>query len=109
MLASFPIDKAEQFNARPLLLCSNPSWNHTVRHALKTLESTYDSGDCFLLATDALAHWFLSHCEAGGKLWNSLLALKSDSDYAAFIGQERQEGHLKNDDTTLMLVRWESD
>ncbi len=108
LLRAFPNEKAEQFNARPLLLCSNPSWNHTVRHAVKAVQGPREPGDAFLLATDALSHWFLTQHEAGKKPWNVLFELRAESDFESFVSIKRKEGNLKNDDTTLMVVRWQS-
>ena len=77
-----------------------------MRHALRVIEGSRDPEDIFLLATDALAHWFLIEHEAGRKPWHTLLKLKDESEFVDFIGSIRKEGKLKNDDTTLLIIRW---
>ena len=105
LVYSFPHDRSDQFNSRPLLLSSNPSWNHTVRQGVKNAESIRSGEDWFLLATDALSHWFLKQYELRRKPWNRLLEIRSQQDFQCFVEDARREGLMKNDDTTLIVAR----
>ena len=105
LFAAFPIQRAEQFNNRPLLLSSTPSDNQRVWEEVRR-----DAGDCqyndlFILATDALAQWLLAQHEAGAKPWTTLCNLGTERDFASFITDLRQEGSIRNDDVTLLIVR----
>ena len=55
-----PFVQAEQFNSRPLLLSSNPSRNAQVWADIKFADGDCKVNDVFILATDALAKWFLT-------------------------------------------------
>lgn len=106
LLKAFPLERSDQFNSRPLLLCSNPASNLPVWSKVCVTEGNYEEGDLFVLATDALAKWFLAEHEAGGKPWTALAALKTDGDFAAWAARLRQERTLRNDDTTVLLFEW---
>jgi hypothetical protein len=105
LLAAFPLQRAEQFSIRPVLLSSNPANNRRVWEAVWLGDGTWQPEDLFFLATDALAHWFLAQHEAGAKPWGTLGALQTDADFAACIAALRQERRLRNDDVTLLTVR----
>src|SRR5205085_485746 len=67
LITSFPISNAGEFNSRPILLCSNPANNTGVWPEVRIQEGDCKVGDLFILATDAVAKWFLDQYEAGGK------------------------------------------
>lgn len=106
LLRSFPLEKAAEFDSRPLLLGSNPKLNANVWANVKVAEGDYQPGDLFILATDALAKWFLVRHEAGSKPWKKLLEMKSEQDFAEFIGKLRRESAIRNDDTTAIIFSW---
>lgn len=103
---SFPLDKAEQFNSRPMLVGSNPTMNRELWPELRYMEGDYQAQDVFILVSDALGKWFLDRHEAGGKPWTTLLALKNDSDFATFVADLREKSQIRNDDTTVIMFRW---
>jgi hypothetical protein len=105
LLKSFPLDRSEQFGNHPLLVSSNPVKNQQVWSELSYEEGGVEPGDIFLLATDALAHWFLREGEKGEQPWNILTILETDLAFASFVGDLREKGSIRNDDTTLLLVR----
>ncbi|MBA4147941.1 MAG: protein phosphatase 2C domain-containing protein [Verrucomicrobia bacterium] len=106
VLKSFPFDKSEQFNNRPLLISSNPSRNKSVWKHIKQTEGACDVGDLFLLMTDALALWFMKENEAGRKPWKTLLEINTDKAFANFVETMRKSSALRNDDTTLLICHW---
>jgi len=104
LFRAFPLDRAEQFGNRPLLLSSNPVNNQRVWD-----EVQFDEGDCqiddiFFLVTDALAHWFLVQHEAGAKPWATLCDLNTQEDFDSLIVHLRQERLIRNDDVTLIII-----
>lgn len=108
LLCTFPLDKAEQFNSRPILVATNMINNSSALKDIRGAEGTCRAGDCFFLATDALAKWILSQHEAGKAPWPTLLGLRTENDFAEFVNVQRQNQSLKNDDTTLVIMEWTS-
>lgn len=106
LIRAFPLERAEQFNSRPMLLGSNPERNQKIWGEFRFIEGDYQNGDLFVVATDALSKWFLERCEAGAKPWTALTALKDDSDFHTWIGTLRDKSQIRNDDTTLMVFHW---
>ena len=105
LLKSFPFEKSEQFNSRPLLICSNPSRNGPVWKNIQQAEGECKSDDVFILMSDALAAWFLKQHEANAKPWTKLLTLNTQQEFAQLVEQLRAAG-MRNDDTTLMICEW---
>jgi hypothetical protein len=58
--------------------------------------------------TDALAQWFLSSHESGGRPWDEvaplLTAEQPEAAFAAWVGELRGCGALHNDDVTLLSI-----
>lgn len=106
MVGSFPLQKAEEFNSRPVLLCSNPANNLGVWPEVRFEQGDCKIDDLFILATDAVAKWFLDQRQAGGKPWETLMALKSNEEFQDFVARLRGEKAMRNDDTTVLLCRW---
>ena len=100
---SFPLEDAAEFDNNPALVCSNPDntgdlWEGVQRHSGECL-----AGDLFVLASDALACWFLARNDEGLKPWETLLALDS-SVWAAWVAEQRSTGAMRNDDTTVVTI-----
>lgn len=108
LLLTWPIEKAAQFDSRPLLLSSNPSKNGPVWSEVKCVQGNYQENDLFILATDAIAKWFLQRHEAGSRPWHALTQLKSEDDFAQFVAKLRKDSSIRNDDTTVILFSWKS-
>jgi hypothetical protein len=102
---SFPFQKSEQFNSRPLLISSNPKRNGPVWKSIQTCEGDCLNKDLFILATDALSQWILKEHEAGRKPWNTLAQIKNQNDFVEFVDCQRKNG-MRNDDVTLVLCHW---
>ena len=108
LLRAFPLARSEQFSNCPPLLSSKQGSNHGVLDQACLAEGSYQPGDLFLLATDALAHWFLGQFERGAKPWVELSAIPEQADFEMFVTQLRQEHLIRNDDTTLILITFPS-
>ena len=101
---SFPLEDAAHFDNIPALVCSNPDnagelWENVRRTAGECV-----AGDSYILASDALACWFLGRYAEGEKPWKTLLALDA-SGWAAWVEEQRRVGLMRNDDTTLVIIR----
>lgn len=105
LLVAFPIDKAEKFNDRPLLLSSYPHNNERVWKEVQVKEGDCQPKDIFLLMTDALALWFLIQWEEGEKSWEEICNLRDQKDFTLFVSRLRHERRIKNDDVTLLIIR----
>ena len=104
LLLSFPLEDAAQFDNSPALVCSNPD---RVREPWEDVHRTGGesvTGDSFILASDALACWFLDRSAEGEKPWKTLLALDA-SGWADWVEEQRRAGFMRNDDTTLVIIR----
>jgi hypothetical protein len=108
LLKAFPISRSDSFSPRPVLLTSNPGFNDSAIKGLSFAQGDYLTGDLFILATDALGCWFMKQHEMGEKPWMTLLELKVQADFETLIDRFRDSGAIKNDDTTLLILRWDA-
>lgn len=101
----YPIKNSSDFNNTPPLISTKPERNI---HWLPTIgiNGTWQSGDDFLLATDALAAWILRTHERGQEDVYQILRNRTGSrfDYVRWIHALRNNQVLKNDDTTLIWL-----
>ena len=100
---SFPLEDASQFNDNPALICSNPDNAGDLWDGVRLQSGECATGDLFILASDALACWFLLETAVGEKPWTSLAALDS-SGWDAWVGERRRGGRMRNDDMTLVMI-----
>ena len=104
VMVHFPVEQAADFGTTPPLLSTRLEYNRRSLETLRTHEGECQQGDLFVLATDALAAWFLRQVEAGERPWQCLMELTEDT-FAALVAHLRQEGSMRNDDVTL-VVGW---
>jgi hypothetical protein len=109
ILAKFPLDAAEKFDNRPLLLSSLSQNNGDALSSLRTTGGSWSPGDTFFLMSDALAAWFLRYASLpGGDAVFFLKDLTSQADFAAFIESQQRDKFkdgapmMRNDDMTLL-------
>ncbi|HMA32974.1 MAG TPA: hypothetical protein VKY74_00730 [Chloroflexia bacterium] len=103
----FPISNPAEFGTNPLALCSNPEYNEVVWPHLAHTSGTWQPGDLFILASDAMAHWIMQELVPVGA-WDRLLPLLDAADDTAFralVAAEWDNGLLRNDDLTLLMIR----
>ncbi len=108
LLLSVPINDSDDFGNAPILISSIPSRNKDVWNHLVLLSGEWESGDLIILATDALAAWFLIEVENGHKPWNELLLFSKEPDVKVMFPQwadHKQQGKaMRNDDVTCILI-----
>ena len=100
---SFPLEDAAQFDNLPALVCSKPSNAEGLWEGVRQHRGECEPGDLLILATDALACWFLARSAAGEKPWESLLAL-DPSGWRNWVDERRLGGLMRNDDIALVMV-----
>ncbi len=106
LISSFPISNPGDFSSRPVLLCSNPVNNAGVWPEVKFEQGDCRNDDLFILATDAVAKWFLDQRDLGGKPWETLLAIRSQMEFQDIVARLRNEKAMRNDDATIVLCTW---
>ena len=100
---SFPLGDAAQFDNSPTLVCSNPDNAGELWENVRRSDGECVAGDLFILASDALACWFLERNAEGEKPWKTLLALDA-SGWPAWVEEQRRAGLMRNDDTTMVII-----
>ena len=101
---SFPLEDAAQFDNSPALVCSNPDDAGDLWKNVRQSDGECVAGDSFILASDALACWFLERNAQGEMPWKTLLALDA-AGWAVWVEEQRRAGLMRNDDTTLVIIR----
>jgi len=104
VLRAFPLERAEQFNNRPVLLSSVARANRHVWQEVVAEEGELVGSDRILLMTDALAQWFLVEAEMGRRPWAALAKAGTQEQFTGLIDCLRAGGALRNDDVTLVSV-----
>lgn len=103
-VSSFPLHNSNDFNDFPALICSIDSNIGNRVQAIKFIKGNYQIGDIFIMATDAIAEWFLNSHEAGEKPWLDLVNLSSNTHFRGFIETLRQHGRIEDDDVTILII-----
>lgn len=101
---SFPMKESLEFDNNPSLVCSNPANAEDLWQEVQLHSGDCVAGDRLILTSDALACWFLSQCEVGETPWRTLLALEP-SQWDDWVEEQRGAGLMRNDDTTLVIIR----
>jgi hypothetical protein len=101
LATAFPLAHSDEFGNRPRLIGSRPS---AAAQTHAEGNGDWQTGDRFLLMTDALAHWFLRRHEAGERPWEEFGQLsEGDGGFAEWVEQRRRDG-LRNDDVTVVMI-----
>ena len=112
VVASFPYEAPEQFEAQPQLLSTNPAENAFLAEpdAVPRLSREWDLGPlddpALLCATDALGCWILAQRDSRPSPIARLRGIRSNRAFARFVEEERTAGRMRRDDTTL-LAYWQ--
>jgi hypothetical protein len=112
VVASFPYEAPEQFDAQPQLLSTNPAENGFLAEpdCLSRLSLEWDLGPldnpALLCVTDALGCWILSQRDRQKSPIAWLRGIASRRAFAHFVEEERTAGRMRRDDTTL-LAYWD--
>jgi hypothetical protein len=104
---SFPISDSSEFGYQPPLLGSRGLEEGVLRRHVRVATRDWEEGDSFYLMTDALAAWFLGTNETGRRPWEPLRDMDTrdaELDFADWVEEQRDQGSLANDDTTLIRI-----
>lgn len=105
LLAAFPLQSPEQFSDTPALISSHLARNGRV--PIHILSGRWQPGDAFILATDALAAWFLAESRQESHPWRALVALTDLPTFHDWLGEQRASGRIRNDDVTCLFLQME--
>ncbi len=100
---SFPLEDHAEFDNNPALVCSNRANSEGLWEDVKRDSGECSGGDLLILATDAIAAWFLAQHAGGAKPWQTLAKL-DPSEWEEWVNEQRREGLMRNDDTTVVIV-----
>lgn len=100
---SFPLEDHAEFDNNPALVCSNPANSEGLWEDVKRDSGECSAGDLLILATDAIAAWFLALNASGEKPWEALGELDR-SEWDEWVKEERRDGLMRNDDTTVVII-----
>jgi len=107
---SFPYVRAEEFQQRPELFCTNSTLNTFFsspdffsRHH-KTWCIKDRTAPIVLCMTDALGEWALRHAQEGRPVWQMLAGIEDVPGLKALVIQERLTKNMRIDDTTLVRL-----
>ena len=101
--AAFPLSESGSFGTSPALLGSCDADPGPIADHVRLAGGTVAEGDDFFVCTDAMAAWFLSRSEEGGKPWETLRDL-SEIGFAEWVREARRTSGLHNDDVTLVHI-----
>ena len=102
---SYLIEQSKDFTDRPEAFASFPEANP---YAPEFIKGELQSGDVFILATDALAKWILEHKESENleEVLHRLEQIEDREQFHQFVNQARNDEKIRlvNDDVALMLM-----
>lgn len=103
---AFPMVNSEDFNYQPPLLSSRGADADVLSRYLVFEAGDLEAGDTCCIATDALSAWFLGAAEAGDQPWNTIEVLEESApaEFGELIDKLRDDGRIRDDDTTLVRV-----
>ncbi len=108
LLSKFPLHTSADFDNSPQLLGSRTPLEQAGKR-VRVEDGRWRMGDVFMLATDALAQWFMRKNEAEETPWKLLLALKDKPQQQeaieVWIDGLRDRHEIRNDDVTLIIIQ----
>jgi hypothetical protein len=100
----FPVARAKGFGDRPDLLITEELGTRKPPR-IHRFTTAIEPGDRLFFFTDALSHYFLSRFETKKERpWQSLP--RTNEELADWLQKRRDRGDIKNDDVTLIEVRY---
>lgn len=102
VIVRFPVERAADFGNTPPLLSTRQDYNRHSLEELRICEGACQPGDLLVLATDALAKWFLQQVEEGEQPWSKWTKLTLGK-LLKLVQYLRQERAIRNDDVALVL------
>ena len=111
LICSFPITDSNDFDNTPKLINSITSNYKNIWDEYVVKEKgAWENNDQFFLLTDALAYWFLNEYRIGNnpseEIHTRVIQFNNSEEmYSAWINDLRNEGRLRNDDTSLVWLK----
>ncbi len=105
--AALPLAEHQDFNSHPVLVPSRAELMKSALGRAVTGAGEAESGDIFLLLSDAIAAWFFELAAARHPLiakFDSLLAASDNVALADLLRRERQAKKLKDDDVAIIRI-----
>jgi hypothetical protein len=111
LIKTFPLNSSADFDNSPLLISSDPKRNVNIHEKIAYLENqNVITGDLIFLMTDALASWFFKEHEKEGKPWEIIGKMVVDkSSFTDWIEPLRENNMIRNDDVTLMILKFQEE
>src|SRR3989339_14336 len=95
---------SEEFGSTPVIVGSTPAQNELSLSAIKPAHGKIQAGDIFIIATDAISDLIVRSYKNS---WQEIAGISSQTEFESFVSQMRSQKELKNDDTTLVIVKIE--
>lgn len=106
LVVQFPNIAYEDFGVTPPLVSTDPDYNSRSWVKLACKEGLWTKDDIFLLMTDALSQWATKE-QPDRLVWDELLSKDGSISLGDWVDRQRSSGAVRNDDTTLAIVRQE--
>jgi hypothetical protein len=109
LINMFPINCSSEFGNNPWLISSNLKSNQRLLDHYKLCQGDWQSGDCFIIMTDAIAQWFLHEFENELRPWDVLfqlsIAVNCHQAFIDWVSEMLNSKNKKNDDTTVIIIK----
>jgi hypothetical protein len=109
MIFSFPITSVDDFGNTPNLIASNEKYQTEFEKTVTYCNRSVLPTDYIILATDAIALWIFKHQDSEIHPWTRLSNLLDyyKSDFENWLNNERKVNKIKNDDISLIIIKFE--
>jgi hypothetical protein len=101
LIRRFPIEHPENFKSTTWAVSSKIEDNEAL--PVHSTRGHVLPGDLLFLMTDALSEWFLIEAGQRRAPWHELWKMDQNS-FAEFVARQRQDGKLRDDDTTAVML-----
>lgn len=109
LILTFPVTSIEEYGNTPNLIATNLHYQTEFEKTAVYGSGSIEPNDLIILATDALAAWIFKQKDAGEKPWNHLSNILENylADFENWINNQRHTNEIKNDDITLLILKFE--
>lgn len=106
---TFPVTTIEEFGNTPNLFASNKKYQTDLEKTVRYYYGSIQSNDLIVIATDALAAWIFKGKDVIEKPWNQLSNILNQGvgDFEIWLNNQRKANEIKNDDVTLIIIKFE--
>ncbi len=109
LVFSFPITSSEEFGNTPMLFATNDRYQTDFACSVGYANVKANAGDIIVLASDAIAEWLFKKLENDRLSCFTIKNIMENNleDFETWLANERQSGNIKNDDTTILFIKFE--